>query len=258
VYRITEHSVRRALDSGRSGAQLATFVEQFSRTAVPQALSYLIDDAARRHGVLRAGTASAYLRCDDEALLARVVADRSTDALHLRLIAPTVVVTDAPVSRLLEVLRGAGYSPAAEARDGEVVTLGAEAPRAPSRPPARPVATRGVADSEAQLVELVRRIRAGDTIAEAGRRAHAIAAHVPGVTSAATMELLRRAVREEQLILLGVAEPDGTATAHEIQPISLAGGSVRGYERGRPGLASYPVHRITAVQVLDEDDEHPT
>ncbi|HVU90780.1 MAG TPA: WYL domain-containing protein, partial [Jatrophihabitans sp.] len=76
-----------------------------------------------------------------------------------------------------------------------------------------------------------------------------------GVTSAATMELLRRAVREEQLIWLGVAEPDGTATAHELRPISLAAGYVRGWEDGRDKLVSYPVHRITAVRVLDEDDE---
>src|SRR5206468_7164075 len=80
VYRITERSVRRALDAGRSGERLAQFVQQHSRTPVPQALTYLITDAARRHGVLRAGAAGAYLRCDDAALLARVLADRSTDA----------------------------------------------------------------------------------------------------------------------------------------------------------------------------------
>ena len=88
VYRITERSVRRALDAGPQRHELAAFVARHSRTPVPQALSYLIDDAARRHGVLRAGTASAYLRCDDEALLARVLADRNADALGLRLIAP--------------------------------------------------------------------------------------------------------------------------------------------------------------------------
>ena len=111
VYRITERSVRRALDAGRSGTALAAFVARHSRTPVPQALSYLIDDAARRHGVLRAGTASAYLRCADEALLARVLADRAADTLGLRLIAPTVVVADAPISRVLELLREAGYAP---------------------------------------------------------------------------------------------------------------------------------------------------
>ncbi len=255
VYRITERSVRRALDAGRSGERLADFVRAHSRTPLPQALSYLIDDAARRHGVLRAGTASSYLRCDDAALLARVLADRHTDGLQLRLIAPTVVVSDVPVNRLLDALRSAGYSPAAEGAGGALITLGADAPRSPTRPPARSFTTRGAADTDAQLAELVRRMRSGDALVELGRRVHPIAAQIPGVTSAATMELLRRAVREEQLIWLGVAEPDGSATAHELRPISLAAGFVRGFEEGRDRLVSFPVHRITAVRVLDEDDE---
>ncbi|MDT4941676.1 MAG: hypothetical protein QOJ34_1765, partial [Pseudonocardiales bacterium] len=113
VYRLTERSVRRALDAGRTGEQLLAFVEQRSRTPVPQALRYMIDDGARRHGVLRAGAAASYLRCDDEALLARVLADRNTEPLNLRLIAPTVLVSDTVATRVLEVLRTAGYSPGA-------------------------------------------------------------------------------------------------------------------------------------------------
>jgi predicted DNA-binding transcriptional regulator YafY len=97
-------------------------------------------------------------------------------------------------------------------------------------------------------------MRAGEALAEAGRRVQPIAAQVPGVTSAATMELLRRAVREDRLIWLGVAEPDGTATAHELRPISLAAGYVRGWERGNDRLVSFPVHRITAVREIEDDE----
>jgi hypothetical protein len=255
VYRITERTVRRALDTGRTGEQLAGFVERHSRTPVPQALRYMIEDAVRRHGVLRAGTAVSYLRCDDEALLARVLADRNAESLHLRQIAPTVVVSDAPANRLLEVLRSAGYSPAAEAPGGALIALGTDAPRAPTRPPARSITSRTAADSDAHLAELVRRIRSGDALSEVAHRVPQLAAQVPGVTSAATMELLRRAVREDQLVWLGLAEADGSATAHEIHPISLAAGFVRGYERGRDGLVAYPVHRITAVRVLDSADD---
>ena len=256
VYRITERSVRRALDAGRTGPELAEFVQSHSRTPIPQALQYLIDDAARRHGVLRTGAALSYVRCDDSALLARVVADKSADALNLRLIAPTVLVSDAPVNRVLDVLRAAGHSPAAEAPGGALVTIGADPPRATNRPPTRSVAVRGTAESDAALADVVRRIRSGDELAALGRRMPQIAGGpIPGVTSAATMELLRRAVREELLVWLGLAEPDGSATAHEIHPISLAAGSVRGYERGRPGLVSYPVHRITGVRIVEDADD---
>ncbi|HET6876956.1 MAG TPA: helicase-associated domain-containing protein [Jatrophihabitans sp.] len=255
VYRITERSVRRALDAGRSGDELAAFVHARSRTPVPQALQYLIDDAARRHGVLRAGSAGTYLRCDDEALLARVVSDRAVAAANLRLIAPTVVISDAPVTRVLEVLREAGFAPAAESPDGELITLGVEPPRSPNRPVPRAAVARGAGDSDAHVADLVRRMRSADALAGQEHRVSPLARDVPGVTSAATMEVLRRAVREARVVWFGCAEADGRETEHTLQPISLAAGMVRGYERGRSGLAAYPVHRITTIRVLDEDDE---
>ena len=103
-------------------------IAQRSRTPVPQSLSYLIDDLARRHGALRTGTASAYLRCEDEALLARVLVrpqrrarcncagSRRRSSSRLR-----------RSTEVLDVLREAGYAPAAESPDGEVIALGAEA-----------------------------------------------------------------------------------------------------------------------------------
>jgi predicted DNA-binding transcriptional regulator YafY len=135
-----------------------------------------------------------------------------------------------------------------------LITLGAEAARAPNRPAARSIVSRVAGDSDAQLTEAVRRMRTGDSLNESAHRVPAVAAEIPGVTSAATMELLRRAVREDQLVWLGMAEADGTATTHEIHPISLAAGIVRGYERGRDGLVAYPVHRITAVRLVADDD----
>ena len=49
-----------------------------SRTPVPQPLTYLIDDVARRHGLLRVGAAGTYLRCDDPAVLDELMAGRGT------------------------------------------------------------------------------------------------------------------------------------------------------------------------------------
>ena len=69
------------------------------------------------------------------------------------------------------------------------------------------------------------------------------------------MEQLRTAVREARLVWLGYAEDDGTTSSHTLQPISLAAGTLRGYERGRQGLASYPVHRITAIRLLDDTED---
>jgi hypothetical protein len=249
VYRITETSIRRALDAGRSGADLARLFADHSRTPVPQALRYLIDDVARRHGVLRAGTATAYLRCDDEALLRRVLADRAVEPLGLRRIAPTVVIASSPVARILDVLRDAGYAPAAESPDGAVVSMGADAPRAPSRPTSRLVRNRPAADAVAHADELIRRLRAGDQLTEITRR---VGPRIPGVTSAATLGLLRDAIRGERRIWLGYVDQQGTTSQRTIEPISMAGGTLRGHDVETGRLEAFALHHITGVGLIEE------
>ncbi|MBX6391083.1 MAG: helicase-associated domain-containing protein, partial [Frankia sp.] len=117
VYRFSEASLRRALDAGRTAAEIHELLGRLARSGVPQALRYLIDDTARRHGLLRVGPAESYLRCDDPALLAEVVSARATQGLGLRQIAPTVVISPLPAAQLLDGLRAAGYAPAGEGAD---------------------------------------------------------------------------------------------------------------------------------------------
>jgi Helicase conserved C-terminal domain len=254
VYRITPATIRRALDSGRTGDDLARLFSQRSRTPVPQALSYLIDDVARRYGQLRSGAAAAYLRCDDETLLSRVLAEASVDALGLRRIAPTVAISPVPAARLLDVLRAAGYAPAPEAPDGTLLRQNEDPPRAPSPPPVRYARTRPAMQEPAQIIELVRRIRSGDALAQLSRRLQPTAQRVPGVTSATTLGLLREAIRHSHAVWLGYVDADGTASQHTILPISLGGGVLRGHEGANRALRAFPLHRITAVSVLHGAD----
>ncbi|WP_107480642.1 helicase-associated domain-containing protein, partial [Streptomyces caniscabiei] len=114
VYRFTPGSVRRALDAGRSASDLHDFLTAHSRTPVPQPLAYLIDDVARRHGHLRIGAASAYVRCDDDAMLSEILADKRSQGLGLRRLAPTVLAAQTDPAALLDGLRAMGYAPAAE------------------------------------------------------------------------------------------------------------------------------------------------
>jgi hypothetical protein len=60
------------------------------------------------------------LRSDDEALLAEVALDRRLTRLNLRLLAPTVLASDAAPEDLLAALRAAGYLPMPEDADGTV------------------------------------------------------------------------------------------------------------------------------------------
>ena len=129
VYRVSESSVRHALDTGRTAESLHSFFATNSKTAVPQGLTYLINDVARRHGQLRVGVAASFVRCDDTAMLAHAVAAPAVTKLGVRLVAPTVAVCQGPIGDLLAALRGAGFAPAAEDSSGQSSTCAAAAPR---------------------------------------------------------------------------------------------------------------------------------
>ena len=252
VYRVTEATVRRALDAGRAAAELHELFRSRSRTPVPQALTYLVDDVARRHGALRAGAAGSYLRCDDEALLAAVVADRRVESLRLRRIAPTVVVGRGSVDRVLQVLRDAGYAPVGESAEGAVLVTRPDARRAAPPRQRLPRAVEPPAVGDAQLGELVRTIRAGDRAAQRAA-ASTPALEVPGVTTATTLGLLRDAARANQAVLLGYVNAQGTASQRIVEPISVNGGYLHGYDHQRDEMRTFALHRITAVSTLPDD-----
>ena len=81
----------------------------------------MLDDVARTHGAIRAGRALSYLRSADPALIA-------TAAQHtpLRVLAPTVAVSELPLPKLLKALREAGLQPAAEDAEGATLDLAPE------------------------------------------------------------------------------------------------------------------------------------
>lgn len=254
VYRVGPASLRRALDAGRTGSDLQQFFASRSRTPVPQALQYLINDVATQHGRLRTGTASSYLRCDDEALLNRVLTEPGLEALGLVRIAPTVLISSAAISSVLDRLRQAGFAPAAESADGAVMNFAADAPRVPARQHSRISRIRASSIGEAQLVEVVNRLRASERLAAAVTNATSrVSQQVPGVTSASILELLRTAVRAELTIAIGYVDDTGTPSQRTLLPISLGGGMLRGHDPDDGRLRSYPLQRITTVSLLDED-----
>ncbi|WP_460435578.1 helicase-associated domain-containing protein, partial [Angustibacter speluncae] len=108
VFRFSAASVRRALDAGRDADDVLRRLAEISTTPVPQPLDYLVRDTARRHGRLRVGAASGYVRSDDEAALADLLADPGAGALRLRRLAPTVLVSGLDPTSLLAGLRRLG------------------------------------------------------------------------------------------------------------------------------------------------------
>lgn len=254
VYRISPGSLRRALDAGRTGSDLQQFFAGHSRTPVPQALHYLINDVATQHGRLRTGVATSYLRCDDEALLDRVLAEPALASLGLQRIAPTVVVTGSPIAVVLERLRAAGFAPAAESADGAIVNFAADAPRVPGRQHSRVARVRASVLADTQLSEVLARLRASERLAAAVTNStNRVSQQIPGVTSASILELLRTAVRQERTIAIGYVDDTGTPSQRVLIPISLGGGVVRGHEPSDGRLRSYPLQRITTVSLLADE-----
>ncbi|MGH3753622.1 MAG: helicase-associated domain-containing protein [Pseudonocardiaceae bacterium] len=249
VYRITEDTVRRALDIGRSAADLHELFRIRSRTPVPQSLSYLVDDVARRHGRLRAGAAAAFLRCDDPVLLTEVLAHPVATRCALRRLAPTVLVSPLPLATLLDEVRGAGFAPVAEGADGQVIELRTAHRRAKARmPPARQAAGPSLPSAE-QFAALVRGIRAGDAAADTP-------SEPGGLSTGAALELLQGAADTGSSVRIGYVDSHGVARRRIVQPVSIAGGVLEGFDllegphRARAQLWRFPLHRITSAAVI--------
>jgi Helicase conserved C-terminal domain len=255
VYRITEASILRALDTGRAPAELHELFSTRSATPVPQGLSYLVDDVARRHGRLRGGTARSFLRADDAVLLAEVLAHPSSDAWELRRIAPTVLISELPLVSLLDGLRAAGFSPAAEAGDGTVLDLRPRGRRIPAKP--RPAAARTSLPTpdDKQLTALIASIRAGEQAAT--MRPSTVGGGNGSNGSAATLELLQGAARQRRSVWIGYINSLGVASRRIVEPVSVGGGVLEGYDRQQGDLRRFMLHRITSAAVV-EDPAHQT
>jgi hypothetical protein len=130
VYRFSEPSLRRAFDVGWTATEIIGFLSAHASRGVPQPLSYLVEDMDRRHGRVRVGTASCYLRSDDTALLAEIMASRRAAKLDLQQLAPTVLASSLGPEAVVDVLRAIGYLPAVEDRTGAVVITRPERRRA--------------------------------------------------------------------------------------------------------------------------------
>ncbi|MFJ2607373.1 helicase-associated domain-containing protein [Streptomyces sp. NPDC087425] len=259
VYRFTPGSVRRALDAGRTAADLHAFLGEHARTPVPQPLTYLIDDVARKHGRLRVGAASAYVRCDDDALLSEILADKRAQALRLRRLAPTVLATRADPATLLDGLRAMGFAPAAESADGDVVITRPDAHRTPPRTAPAPVPDGPPAPDDTLLTAAVRAIRAGDlasttprreTPADAGRPA----GELPRTSPADTLATVQAAVLTGGTLWIGYVNAEGGASQRVIAPIRVEGGFVTAYDHTADEVRTYALHRVTGVAELAEDE----
>ncbi|MEB3022889.1 helicase-associated domain-containing protein [[Mycobacterium] crassicus] len=241
VYRVSEPTIRAALDVGRTGAGLQAFFEKHSKTPVPQGLTYLIDDVARRHGQLRIGLATSFVRCDDPVLLTQAVAVPAAETLGLRLLAPTVAVAQAPIADVLTALRAAGFAPAAEDSTGTIVDIRARGVRVPTPAERRSHRTSGGPSGES-LTALVRVLRTVTSAPFDNIR----------LEPATAMIMLKRAALEGSTVLIGYVDAAGVATQREVSPVLVRGGQLVAFDSTSGQMRDFTIHRITSISAAEQ------
>ncbi|MGH8776535.1 MAG: helicase-associated domain-containing protein [Jiangellaceae bacterium] len=250
VHRFTAASVRRAMDAGRSAPDVHAFLAGISRTPVPQPLTYLVDDVARQHGVLRVGEAAAFVRCDDQAVLAQILADPLAGSLGLRRLAPTVLASDLDAGTLLERLRRMGLAPTPEAADGSVLVTRTATRRAPTRPAPEPLHAERPPLPDSVLAAAVRALRAGDR-SSARRPAEATPGRLGRSVSAQTLSDLRRALDDGTTVWIGYVDHHGATSERVVDPVRLEGGWLAAFDHRSGEVRSFAVHRISGVAPVD-------
>ena len=239
VYRVSEASIRRALDTGRTASELHALFERHSRTPVPQGLTYLIADVARRHGQLRVGMAASFVRCEDAVLLAQAVTAPAAEQLEMRLLAPTVAVSQAPISEVLAGLREAGFAPAAEDSTGAIVDIRARGARLPAPPRRR--AHRLPSPTTQTLGAIVAVLRKVATAPSSGMR----------LDPTAAISQLQEAAHLQASVVIGYVDPAGVATQRVVAPINVRGGQLTAYDPASGRVREFAIHRVTSVVSAD-------
>ncbi len=265
VYRFSPDSLRRAMDAGRGARDVLAFLAEHSATPVPQALEYLVADAARRHGRVRVGVAGAYLRSDDAPSLAEVLADPRAAPLRLRSLAPTVAAAQAEPAQVIAVLRSMGLAPAIEGDDSELLLHAPERRRAPAQPAPRPVTGQPPRTSEDEARSLVVALRRADEesvgaapsgspgsgAAPAARDRSApplLSGGGPGPNPAEALALLRQAAAARSPVRLTVTDQAGRRRTTRVQPLRIEAGSVVVVDVASGAVSRVSAHRVVSVE----------
>lgn len=284
TYRFSATSIRRALDAGRDGTVILSFLEKHSATEVPQPLVYLVTDTASRHGTLRVGAAGSYLRSEDEDTLAVLLSSNHAAMLGLRQIAPTVVVSRASAREVAVVLEELGLAPLIEHDDGGALggrgarggagtgtaTGTASAKTGPGRrqygavdaTPPRTVPGRqtgaehhrfggsgpfsaGGAAGNAEADAQITRLRTADP----GRSA-STGESGPLIS----METLNKAIRLKSEVSMGIVDGQGNHQRERLVPLSAGGGRVRVYDPAHEMERVISIHRVMDVELATEPE----
>ena len=255
VFRFSESSLRRGLDHGRTGEEILAFLKKTSKTPVPQPLEYLIGDISKKHGKLRVGNASSFIRCEDTALITQIIKDKKVEVLSLRRIAPEVLICTHDAHDAMNILRAAGYLPAGEDSQGLLLS-GPRIQRAQSK--ARPPRIVGEFEepSEDILRIAIRTIRTGEKSSAKQSTLRDISSEalgsLPRTTANETLEILTKYLTESpsKSLSIGYADNNGLVSHRIIDPLKISAGSLMARDHATGEVLTFRIPRITGVAAL--------
>lgn len=227
VWRVTDASIRRGLDSGLTAAEIHAWLDGHVLGEVPQGITFLVDDTARTHGSIRAGSAVSYIRSADPALI--TTAAEKLGGL-LRPLAPTVAVSQLPLPKLMDALRKAGLQPTAEDETGAQLNMAPEPSLVPATPSHLP---RPTTVTEEQADQIIARLRSGEAPEE----------H----STCDTLETLRAAARGKRQVTLGYVDKNGRGQTLTARPLSVSAGQVDVHVAATDSVVRIALPRITKV-----------
>jgi hypothetical protein len=236
---------------------------------LPQPLTYLVNDVARRHGTVRGQDVACCLRADDPALLAEIAADRRLRGLALRVLAPTVLAGGKPLTETMSALRAAGYAPLAESPDGTPI-LERAVPRRAAAPGTAGTGTgrtgararpgtgdgggrtgrskSGGGSGQPEPAELARTLlgRPDQAAGPRSRSLPVIQAEAPQLTLGPA-RILAHAIDTGGPVRIDYVNQAGNVSSRVIESIELAGTSIFAWCRMRQDERMFNLSRILAV-----------
>ena len=246
VYRVTPESASRALASGLSPADLLAELTTRSATPLPQPLEYLVNDAARRHGGVRIGTATSWISSDDEAILAGLLSHPHAARLGLTRLAPTVVTASVPAEELVAVAAELGHVPTVVGSDGESIPLRRPVHRAPD------VARKDVVGvDDVFITALTSALRRSELDEPPGIDIPA-PHELPRMPTAATAQVLRRSQAQQVPVWVGYADNAGSTTRRLIDVVAADGGAISAYDHSYGRIRTLVLSRITGAMLADD------
>ncbi|WP_277209323.1 helicase-associated domain-containing protein [Isoptericola croceus] len=280
--RFSTGSVTRALDHGRSGAELLAELAGRSPVPVPQPLEYLVKDTARRHEAVRVGAATSYVRAADPTALAGLTEDPRLSGLGLVRLAPTVLAASVPAAELHDSLRRHGLLSGLEGPDGRPLGTARRTVRLDRTAWSRrstPAPVRDAsADARTALVAHLRGTAPGfagsrtdpptdgavrNTVPDGGAPAPVDVTDGAGPPAAGAavghgaeepgdaVALLHDALRDGRTVRVEMVGPAGALQRRDLKPLRLEGGRLRALDAVREAELTVAVHRIASVEPLD-------